>query len=67
VEKDKAVSSVLFELRCIGESLQAFGNSQTDGSPHPWFSWLGEQVERVADELDEGMLPPPRREKGSAQ
>jgi hypothetical protein len=69
MKKDEAVSRALFELRCIAEILDVIGNSilSETQSPYPWICWLGQQVDRVASELDEGMMPPPRREKASAQ
>jgi hypothetical protein len=56
MEKDQAVSRALFELRCIGEFLEALGNSLTEDSPHPWMCWIGNQVDRVASELEVGMM-----------
>jgi len=48
----------VFELNCIGEILQALGNSviADDQSPYPWMVWLGDQAKRVADELREMKL-----------
>jgi hypothetical protein len=56
--KDWAISRTLYELRCIGEILQIMGNTKLiDGHETlPWMHWLGEQADRVADELDEAML-----------
>jgi hypothetical protein len=65
MKKNEAVSRALFELRCIAESLQAFGKSLAEDSPQPVACWFGDQVERVANELDKGMRG--KRGKGPAQ